>query len=159
MIELRTLGGVDLRSAADDITLPLTAQPKRLALLVFLSLEELSGYRRRDQVVGLFWPELDTVHARGALRQALHALRRAMGEGAILTRGEQEIGVNREALWCDAEAFRGPGVRSVDRGDPRRFAESRCRECMGAGHGTPREGRRRERRSSGTTGLRVGSGR
>ena len=106
MIELRTLGGVDLRSAADDITLPLTAQPKRLALLVFLSLEELSGYRRRDQVVGLFWPELDTVHARGALRQALHALRRAMGEGAILTRGEQEIGVNREALWCDAEAFR-----------------------------------------------------
>ena len=89
MIELRTLGGVDLRSAADDITLPLTAQPKRLALLVFLSLEELSGYRRRDQVVGLFWPELDTVHARGALRQALHALRRAMGEGAILTRGNR----------------------------------------------------------------------
>jgi TolB-like protein/DNA-binding SARP family transcriptional activator/Tfp pilus assembly protein PilF len=106
MIELRTLGGVDLRSAAGDIALPLTAQPKRLALLVFLSLGELSGYRRRDLVVGLFWPELDTAHARGALRQALHALRRAMGQDTICTRGEQEVSVNREALWCDAVAFR-----------------------------------------------------
>ena len=59
MIELRTLGGVDLRSSAGDNALPLTAQPKRLALLVFLSLEELSGYRRRDLAVALFWPELE----------------------------------------------------------------------------------------------------
>src|SRR5438046_1384916 len=106
MIELRTLGGVDLRSSAGETTLPQMAQPKRLALLVFLALGELSGYRRRDQIVGLFWPELDTPHARGALRQALHALRRSSGEGAIFTRGEQEIGINPEALWCDAVAFR-----------------------------------------------------
>jgi TolB-like protein/DNA-binding SARP family transcriptional activator/Tfp pilus assembly protein PilF len=106
MIELRTLGGVDLRSAAGDITLPRTTQPKRLALLVFLSLEELSGYRRRDLIVGLLWPELDTAHARGALRQALHGLRRATDDRTILTRGEQEIGVNRETLWCDAVELR-----------------------------------------------------
>ena len=106
MIELRTLGSVDLRSSAGDVALPLAAQPKRLALLVFLALEELSGYRRRDPVVALFWPELDSPHARGALRQALHALRRAIGENAIATRGEQEIGVNREVLWCDAVQFR-----------------------------------------------------
>ena len=106
MIELRTLGGVDLRSSDGGIELPLTAQPKRLALLVFLALEDLSGYRRRDLVVGYLWPELDTTHARGALRQALHALRRSAGEDTILTRGEEEIGVNRAALWCDAAAFR-----------------------------------------------------
>ena len=100
------LGGVDLRSSAGDSARPLAAQPKRLALLVFLALEELSGYRRRDPVVALLWPELDSVHARGALRQALHALRRVIGENTIATRGEQEVGVNREALWCDAVQFR-----------------------------------------------------
>ena len=106
MIELRTLGGVDLRSSAGESALPLPAQPKRLGLLVFLALEDLSGYRRRDPVMALLWPELDSAHARGALRQALHALRRVIGEDAIVTRGEQEIGVNREALWCDAVQFR-----------------------------------------------------
>jgi TolB-like protein/DNA-binding SARP family transcriptional activator/Tfp pilus assembly protein PilF len=106
MIELRTLGAVDLRSSAAETTLSVTAQPKRLALLVFLALAELSAYRRRDLIVGLFWPELDTAHARGALRQALHALRRSIGEDAILTRGDQEIGINAEALWCDAVEFR-----------------------------------------------------
>jgi TolB-like protein/DNA-binding SARP family transcriptional activator/Tfp pilus assembly protein PilF len=54
----------------------------------------------------LLWPELDTAHARGALRQALHGLRRATDELTILTRGEQEIGVNRETLWCDAVELR-----------------------------------------------------
>ena len=106
MIELRTLGGVDLRSCDGQTAIPLAAQPKRLALLVYLALGNSSGFRRRDSAVGHLWPELDTLHARGALRQALHSLRRLTGEGAIVTRGEEEIGVNREILWCDAVAFR-----------------------------------------------------
>jgi TolB-like protein/DNA-binding SARP family transcriptional activator/Tfp pilus assembly protein PilF len=106
MIELRTFGGVDLKSSEGETAQPLTAQPKRLALLIYLALDDVSGFRRRDLIVGYFWPELDTLHARGALRQALHALRRLTGEDTIVTRGEQEIGVNRKALWCDAIAFR-----------------------------------------------------
>jgi len=86
--------------------LQLAAQPKRLALLVYLALGDSSGFRRRDSVVGYMWPELDTVHARGALRQALHSLRRVLGDGTIVTRGEEEIGVSRALLRCDAVAFR-----------------------------------------------------
>jgi len=106
VIELRTLGGVDLRSSESGTVLQLAAQPKRLALLVYLALGDSSGFRRRDSVVGYLWPELDTNHARGALRQALHSLRRVIGEATLVTRGEQEVGVNRDVLRCDAVSFR-----------------------------------------------------
>ena len=106
MIELRTLGGVDLRSSESGKMLQLAAQPKRLALLVYLALGDSTGFRRRDSAVGYMWPELDTIHARGALRQALHSLRRVVGEATLVTRGEEEIGVNRDLLYCDAVSFR-----------------------------------------------------
>jgi TolB-like protein/DNA-binding SARP family transcriptional activator/Tfp pilus assembly protein PilF len=106
MIELRTLGGVDLRSSESGTLLQVAAQPKRLALLVYLALGDSSGLRRRDSAVGYFWPELDTLHARGALRQALHSLRRLIGEAALITQGEEEIGVNHGVLRCDAVSFR-----------------------------------------------------
>src|SRR5512142_1928410 len=84
---------------------PVLAQPKRLALLAYLALAEASGFRRRDKTVALFWPEVDDEHARGSLRQALSFLRRTLGEGVIVTRGDEEIGVSRRALECDASLF------------------------------------------------------
>ena len=105
MIELRTLGGVDLWSSEGESALPLAVQPKRLALLIYLALHDSSGFRRRDSVVAHLWPELDTHHARGAMRQALHSLRRLMGEDSLIARGEEEIAVNREVVRCDAVAF------------------------------------------------------
>ena len=107
MIEFRTLGSVGLRGAdghaAAARTIP--GQTKRLALLAYLALAENGGFRRRDSIIGLLWPELDDHHARGALRQGLHSLRRVIGEDAIVTRGESEVGVNSSRLWCDAVAF------------------------------------------------------
>jgi DNA-binding SARP family transcriptional activator/TolB-like protein/Tfp pilus assembly protein PilF len=105
MIRLRTLGGVDL-SGPDGLELrPILAQPKRLALLVYLALASPTRYRRRDTILALFWPESDTEHARASLRQALRFLRRSLGEGVILTRGEEEIGVDPGALEVDAIVF------------------------------------------------------
>ncbi len=95
-----------MRSSGGESALPLSVQPKRLALLVYLALDDATGFRRRDSAVAYFWPELDATHARGALRQALHSLRRLIGEEAIVTRGEEEIGVSREAVLCDAVSFR-----------------------------------------------------
>lgn len=103
MIEFRTLGGVDLREAG--ATRPISTQPKRLALLSYLALADSSGFRRRDSILALLWPELDEAHARGALRQGLHWLRRSLGEHAIVSRGEEEVGVDNSGLWCDAVAF------------------------------------------------------
>ena len=105
VIQLRTLGGVDLVGPTREELQAVVAQPKRLALLVYLARANSSGFRRRDTVLALFWPELDDAHARGALRQALRFLRRSLGNGVIVTRGEEEVGVERAALWCDATAF------------------------------------------------------
>jgi DNA-binding SARP family transcriptional activator/TolB-like protein/Tfp pilus assembly protein PilF len=105
MILLRTLGQIDVEDSAGRDVRTVLAQSKRLALLIYLALAKPAGYRRRDTVVGLFWPELDEEHARGSLRQALSFLRRALGEDIVLTRGEEEVAANPAALWCDATAF------------------------------------------------------
>src|SRR5438552_1195628 len=105
MIRLRTLGAVDLKDSEGRELRPLLTQPKRLALLTYLALAGSSGFSRRDTVAALFWPELDEEHARGSLRQALRFLRRSLGERVIVSRGEEEIGVDRGVLRCDATAF------------------------------------------------------
>ena len=105
MIELRTLGGTSLRAPTGAELVPLLAQPKRLGLLAYLALAGRPGFCRRDTLVALFWPELDAEHARGALRQALRFLRRELGAGAVVTRGDEDVGVDPGRLWCDAVAF------------------------------------------------------
>ena len=102
MLELHTLGITGLRTRVTDESTSLLLQPKRLALLIYLALAPRRRLRRRDQVVSLFWPELDSEHARGSLSQGLRYLRRALGDGIVVSEGEEEVGANREAIWCDA---------------------------------------------------------
>src|SRR2546426_9919169 len=58
-----------------------------------------------DSLLALFWPELDQEHARAALRQALHVVRDALGADVIVTRGDEEVGLDFERIWCDVVAF------------------------------------------------------
>jgi len=83
----------------------LLAQPKRFALLCYLTLAEPRGFQRRDGLVALFWPEADGETARAALRRALHFLRTHLGDGVIVTRGEEEVAVALERLSCDVLTF------------------------------------------------------
>jgi DNA-binding SARP family transcriptional activator len=103
-IELRLLGRVGLSGAPGPESH--LAQSKLLGLLAWLALAAGGGLQRRDRVVGLLWPELDQGHARAALRKALHALRQLLGPGAIATRGDEELGLHRGVVWCDATEFR-----------------------------------------------------
>ena len=105
MIELRTLGAFDVRSDDGRDVHALTTQPKRLALFAYLALAGSNRFHRRDTVVSIFWPQLDQAHARGALRQALRFLRRALGDAPIVARGEEEIGIDQTAVWVDAQQF------------------------------------------------------
>ncbi len=105
MIRLRVLGTLDLRGPAGQEVRDVLAQPKRCALLCYLALAQPLGYHQRDTLLALFWPECDQAHARHALRQALHYLRRALGPGVFAARGDEEIGLVEGALWCDAVAF------------------------------------------------------
>ena len=102
MIQLETLGRVRLKaeSTADEAA----AQPKRLALLAYLALVSGGGTVRRDVLLALFWPELGDEEARRALRQALHYLRRLLGEQVIVGAAE-ELSVSSEQFRCDAVEF------------------------------------------------------
>jgi DNA-binding SARP family transcriptional activator len=106
MIELLTLGRVRLVTDGDSERAT-TAQPKRIALLAYLAVTGSGPGRRRDELLAMFWPELGDEEARRALRQALHYLRRVLGNGAaetIITDGD-EVAVRSHSLRCDAVAF------------------------------------------------------
>ncbi len=105
MIELRLLGGLDLRRGGGLRLDGLLTQPKRVALLAFLTAATPPRFHRRDTLLGLFWPELDQEHARAALRQALHGLRQGLGTDVLTSRGDEEVGVDEQRLWCDVRAF------------------------------------------------------
>ena len=105
MIELRTLGTLDLRGADGGELSSLLSQPKRVALLVYLAVATPRGFHRRDKLLPLFWPETDQEHARTSLRKSIHVLRRALGSDVLYSRGDEDIGLNFGELWSDAAAF------------------------------------------------------
>jgi DNA-binding SARP family transcriptional activator/Tol biopolymer transport system component len=84
----------------------LLTRPKQIALLAYLAAARPAGFRRRDQIVSVFWPEHDQSGARNALRQAIHQLRAELGSDVVLTRGDEEIAVNPARLSSDVGAFR-----------------------------------------------------
>ncbi len=113
MIEFRMLGTLSLTTADGREAGSLLSQPRRLALLAYLAAATPRGPHRRDTLLALFWPELDQEHARAALRQSLHVLRSALGADAMVSRGDEEIGLDFDRVWCDVTAF----DRAVDGGE------------------------------------------
>jgi DNA-binding SARP family transcriptional activator/dipeptidyl aminopeptidase/acylaminoacyl peptidase len=105
VIEFRTLGTLDLRAADGRELHSLLAQPKRIALLAYLCIAHPRGFHRRDTLLGLFWPDADQEHARTSLRKSLHLLRRALGDDAIVSRGDEEVAVDFQRVSCDVAVF------------------------------------------------------
>jgi DNA-binding SARP family transcriptional activator len=105
-LELRVLGGIDLRDGERAGYDSVLSRPKRLAILVYLALADSGAFIRRDTLLPLFWPESDESHARSALSQALYVLRGALGSDVIVGRGRDEVGVDGSRLTCDAREFR-----------------------------------------------------
>ncbi|HYR08674.1 MAG TPA: BTAD domain-containing putative transcriptional regulator, partial [Longimicrobium sp.] len=104
MIRLQLLGTVDLRRDAVEVRSVLS-QPKRLALLAYLASATPRGFHSRDTLLALFWPESDQERARNSLRQALHQLRRSLGDDVVVSRGDREVGLDPARLSCDAAEF------------------------------------------------------
>ena len=104
MIQLRVLGPIELLHDGGNSVRAVLAQPKRLALLVYLAVAA-RGFHRRDVLLAMFWPELDDRRARAALNQATRFLRKALGTATIVSRGDEELGVATNALSCDVAAF------------------------------------------------------
>jgi serine/threonine-protein kinase len=119
MVKFRLLGTLSLTTTDGREVRRLLSQPRRLALLAYLAAATPRGPHRRDTLLALFWPELDQEHARAALRQSLHVLRSALGADAMLSHGDEEIGLNFDRIWCDAAAFQ----RAVEAGERRQALE------------------------------------
>lgn len=105
MVELRLLGGLDLRGPDAQPCASVLAQPKRVALLAYLALAPDQTLRRRDSIGALLWPDQDQEHVRSSLRQAIRFLRRELGDDVIQNRGEEEVGLNHARVWCDVVAL------------------------------------------------------
>ncbi|MEP6474441.1 MAG: BTAD domain-containing putative transcriptional regulator, partial [Gemmatimonadota bacterium] len=59
-------------------------------------------WHRRDTLLAVFWPELDTGRARAALRSALYSLRQHLGDGVLSTRGDDEVSLDPGHFVTDA---------------------------------------------------------
>src|SRR5688572_10459678 len=101
MISLRLLGEIRLTTSSGEEIETLVRQPKRLALLAYLSTPEPGTWHRRDMLLALFWPDFDTAHARTSLRNALYVIRQALGEKVLLTRGDEELSIDPALLQTD----------------------------------------------------------
>ena len=105
MVQLRTLGRLELVDGEATAVRVLAAQPKPLALLAYLALATPRGQHARDSLLALFWPELGEDEARRALRQALHRVRYHVGDALLKSEREGQIGIAGDGSWCDAIAF------------------------------------------------------
>lgn len=106
MIDLRVLGTLAIQSRNGAAPSVGVTQPKLLALLLYLALAEPSGPQSRDSLMALLWPEADDGSTRHSLRNTLYGLRQALGEGAIVSRGEGYVELDRTAVRCDAVEVR-----------------------------------------------------
>jgi DNA-binding SARP family transcriptional activator len=87
-------------------------QRHRLALLTLLALAP-GRCSTRDRLMALLWPESDAERARQLLNQAVYQLRKALGEDAVLSAGD-ELRLNVDVVEADAASF----DEAVARGDP-----------------------------------------
>ncbi|MCC6612863.1 MAG: hypothetical protein IT320_05245 [Anaerolineae bacterium] len=75
---------------------------KALALAAYMALSEQP--QSRDALAALFWPELDEIHARSALRSALHTLTADVPVD-WLSADRMTVALKRESLWIDVFEF------------------------------------------------------
>lgn len=103
MYRLFLLGKIDFRDDFGSELRAILAQPRRLAVVAYLAVR--ADARRRDELIGLFWPEQPQERGRQALNKAIHFARHALGDGAIVSRSAEDVALDRSYVWCDVVAF------------------------------------------------------
>lgn len=118
---LQVLGPVVVRRPADSAASSIVTQPRHLAMLCYLALARPRGLHSRDALGALLWPDDDQEHVRRAVRNALHAIRRLLGNDAIVGAGRGLVGLATARIGCDAHdlergewcAPRGPAPHAL----------------------------------------------
>lgn len=104
MIEIRILGPIGI--SVDGKPVPKISSKKALWLLALLALRPGASIHRADLALAL-WPDQDVETARGYLRHALVALRKALGSGAdtIESPDANHLRLRMAGLSVDLDAF------------------------------------------------------
>jgi DNA-binding SARP family transcriptional activator/TolB-like protein/Tfp pilus assembly protein PilF len=84
-------------------------QRHRIALLALLTMAASRGLSR-EKLMGYLWPERETEHGRQLLNQAVYNLRKALGEDAIISEGD-EVRLNLEVVRADVADFEAAMAR------------------------------------------------
>jgi len=104
MIRIRTLGSLSV--SRDGVALSgAGTQARRLAVLALVARAGSRGITR-DRLIALLWPDDDEQASRAALSQALHALRRQLGDDDVFL-GVQTLTLNEALATCDVLEFEG----------------------------------------------------
>ena len=102
MLRLRTFGGLALTSQARVLS-GAASQRRPLALLAVLAVAG-SHPVSRERLQALLWPESDEVRARRVLAQTLYALRRDLGDPAVVL-GTADLRLNPDLITSDLAEF------------------------------------------------------
>jgi DNA-binding SARP family transcriptional activator/tetratricopeptide (TPR) repeat protein len=110
MFAFKALGGASLSGEEG----PLSGKPvqaRRMALLALLAAHPQHTLTR-DKLMAFLWPESDTEQGRHRLSESLYVLRKALGDQALISVGDQ-IRLDPARIVSDVANFR----RAVDAGD------------------------------------------
>ena len=110
MVTLKLLGRLSLADSNGPVTGQIT-QRRRLAFLAILGASPRATVTR-DRLVALLWPELDAEGARHRLSDSLYVARRALGDEAIVTEGD-DLRLDEAHVDVDVRAFE----RALDAGE------------------------------------------
>ena len=102
MFKLRVLGGFAVEGASGAAVPPLPKRRAQAALAVLAVCGDLGCTRER--LLALLWPESDEASARHGLRDALHAIRRALGPNAVASSGSH-LRLDSSVVRSDAGSF------------------------------------------------------
>src|SRR5580765_7469725 len=111
MLHLKTFGGL---SVEIDGT-PGTGAAQQRKTLALLALVAAAGHRgvSRDKLIVALWPETDTEHGRGLLKQACYALRRDLQTPELFL-GSIELRLNPGVISSDVGSF----MAALEENDP-----------------------------------------
>lgn len=101
-VYLRLLGGARIEAAGEVVT-GRAAHRRRLGLLALLALSP-SGRLARERIIYYLWPDQSSEGGRRLLSEALHVIRRELGEETIAAAGD-ELLLNPTAVGSDVAEF------------------------------------------------------
>ena len=102
-LRLRLLGGASLERDDGTPVAGRAAQRHRIAVLALLACAPGPGLSR-DKLIGLLWSESDAERARNRLNVSVYELRKALGDDAILSAGD-ELRLNPDVVSTDTASF------------------------------------------------------